>query len=100
MATIAGAGLAVIVFLFVFAALLVLLLVKFIGCAVAPFLGNIIAGGMLYFSSMPFTSSPWTGASSTPSWSPSSACPARSFSPCSPSSELNAINNRILSECD
>lgn len=45
MATIAGAGLAVIVFLFVFAALLV----KFIGCAVAPFLGNIIAGGMLYF---------------------------------------------------
>ena len=49
MATIAGAGLAVIVFLFVFAALLVLLLVKFIGCAVAPFLGNIIAGGMLYF---------------------------------------------------
>ena len=49
MATIAGAGLAVIVFLFVFAALLVRLLVTFIGCAVAPFLGNIIAGGMLYF---------------------------------------------------
>lgn len=49
MAAIAGFSLALLVFLFLFAAGLVLLLVKFIGCAVAPFLGNIVAGGMLYF---------------------------------------------------
>lgn len=49
MATAAGIGLAIIVGLFVLAAGLLLLLVKLIGCAIAPFLSNIIAGGILYF---------------------------------------------------
>lgn len=87
MATAAGVGLAIIIGLFVLAAGLLLLLVKLIGCAIAPFLSNIIAGAFCTSSSMPFTSSPWTGASSMPSWWPSSACRAPSSWPSSPSSD-------------
>lgn len=48
MAAIAGVALAVFIVPFLIAAVLILLLVKFIGCAIAPFLGNIVLGGALY----------------------------------------------------
>jgi len=48
MATIAGLGLGLVVFVFVLFVLLMFLLIKFIGCAIAPFMGNILAGGILY----------------------------------------------------
>lgn len=49
MAAIAGLGLGLVVFVFIFLAALMLFAVKFIGCAIAPFMGNIVAGGILYF---------------------------------------------------
>lgn len=48
MATIAGIGIGLVVFVFVLIALLLILAVKLIGCAILPFMGNIIAGGILY----------------------------------------------------
>lgn len=49
MAAVAGITLAIFIIPFLIAAALILLLVKFIGCAIAPFLGNIVMGGALYF---------------------------------------------------
>lgn len=48
MATIAGLGITVIIIAFLIVALLMYFLIKFIGCALAPFMGNIVAGGILY----------------------------------------------------
>ena len=48
MATIAGISLGIIIFVFVFLAVLMYFTIKCIGCAIAPFMGNIIAGGILY----------------------------------------------------
>lgn len=48
MAAIAGITLAIFIVPFLIAAAVILLLVKFIGCAIAPFLGNIVLGGALY----------------------------------------------------
>lgn len=49
MATIAGLGITFIIAAFLIVVLLMFFLLKFLGWALAPFMGNIVAGGILYF---------------------------------------------------